>query len=48
MQKWKNWMNRFRIFYSALKKKRKYILYVFYARITVLGAEIVVFLFRRR
>ena len=38
MQKWKNWMNRFRIFYSALKKKRKYILYVFYARITVLGA----------
>ena len=21
MQKWKNWMNRFRIFYSALKKK---------------------------
>ena len=27
MQKWKNWMNRFRIFYSALKKKEN----IFYA-----------------
>ncbi len=36
------------ILLSPLRKKRKYILYVFYARITVLGAEIVVFLFRRR
>ena len=31
MQKWKNWMNRFRIFYSALKKKEN-IFYMFFTR----------------